>query len=125
MVAGERSARGMELVTRSEARGRVLVSFGRGTEAGDWGGEGGGGCGERDSWAAAASSHAARAEGSIGHVGGGGEVGGGGDWLEELDPMAVGLESRQCEKMVKATELRICQAWSRGLAAESSNEDRE
>ena len=79
----------MELVTRSEARGRVLVSFGGGREVGDLGGEGGGGGGERASWAAA-SSHAARAEGSIGHADGGAEVGGGWDWLEELDPMVVG-----------------------------------
>lgn len=78
----------MELVTRSEARGRVLVSFGGGREAGDWAGEGGGGGGERASWAAA-SSHAARAEGSIGHAGGGGKIGGGWDWLEELFPIVV------------------------------------
>ena len=80
VVFGESSARGMELVTRSEARGRVLVSLGggmgdggvdleggrRGEEAGE----------ERDSWAAA-SSHAARAEGSTGHTGCGGSFGGG------------------------------------------------
>ena len=60
VVFGESSARGMELVTRSEARGRVLVSLG----------------GERDSLAAA-SSHAARAEGSTGQADCGGLFGGG------------------------------------------------
>lgn len=80
MVFGESSARGMELVTRSEARGRVLVSLGGGMGDGGVGLEGGrrgeGGGGERDSWAAA-SSHAARAEGSTGHADCGGLFRGG------------------------------------------------
>lgn len=38
VVSGESSARGMELVTRSEARGRVLVSLG-GTGEGEGGDE--------------------------------------------------------------------------------------
>lgn len=69
VVFGERSARGIELVTRSEARGRFWVSLGGGMgeleEGGRRGEVGGGG---RGSWAAA-SSHAVRAEGSIGHAG--------------------------------------------------------
>lgn len=35
VVFGENSARGMELVTRSEARGRGVVSLGGGTGDGD------------------------------------------------------------------------------------------
>lgn len=75
VVFGERSARGMELVTRLEARGWDLVGLGGG--AGivvevEGGGEGGG-CGRAS--LAAASSHAARAEGSIGHADGGGSCG--------------------------------------------------
>lgn len=77
VVWGESAARGMELVTRSEARGRVFASLEVGTGSGT--AEAGGCCGAlgRASWAAAASSHAARAEGSIGHADGGGSFGGG------------------------------------------------
>lgn len=66
VVGGESSARGMELVTRSEARASWFVGCeGEGCVVdldGEVAEEGGG----RTSWAA--SSHAARAEGSTGHV---------------------------------------------------------
>lgn len=88
---GESSARGMELVTRSEARGRVLLSLGLGMGVvgvdAEGGGEGGGS--GRASWAAA-SSHAARAEGSMGHADGGGLLGGSWTLLEEVFPMVMG-----------------------------------
>lgn len=42
MVFGESSARGMELVTRSEAKGRSLVGLGGGAGEGEGEGEGGG-----------------------------------------------------------------------------------
>jgi len=73
VVGGELAVRGIELVTRSEARGRCFSIFGGGggvvlSESGD----GGGGCG----WGIclAASSHAARAEGSTGQADDGVEV---------------------------------------------------
>lgn len=72
VVTGEISARGIELVTRSEANGLCFVSWGAG-EGVDAeivkGGEVrlGGGCGVFR----AASSHAARADGSTGQVDGG------------------------------------------------------
>lgn len=90
MVGGESSARGMELVTRSEARGLFLVSLGGGMGDADGDAEGGrrgeGGGSGRDSLAAA-SSHAARAEGSTGHADCGVGFGGGETWLEEVFPM--------------------------------------
>ncbi len=71
VVSGEDEVRGMELVTRSEARGRCFIIFGGG---GGWvvvleeeeegeDGEGGG-------WGVGlpASSHAARADGSTGQA---------------------------------------------------------
>ena len=96
VVGGERGARGMELVTREEARGRGVV--GLGTEVGWDGGAGGG------SWAAA-SSHAARAEGSMGQAGGGGSVGGGWMLLEEVFPMVVelGKGARRWSRVVRET----------------------
>ena len=87
VVSGESSARGMELVTRSEARGRFFVSRGGGGCAVD--GEEGdldGGGGRRAS--CAASTHAERAEGSTGQVEGGESAGGEWMWLEEVFPMA-------------------------------------
>ena len=91
VVSGERSVRGMELVTRSEARVRVFVSFEGGGCAivGEWGGRGGG----RASWAA--SSHAERAEGSTGQVEGGESAGEEWIWLEEVFPMMCLLGSSQ------------------------------
>ena len=69
-MEGESSARGMELVTRSEARGWVFASRGGGgvdvVDSNDGGVEGEGGGGERASLAA--SSHAARADGSTGQA---------------------------------------------------------
>lgn len=84
VVGGESSARGMELVTRLVGRGRWSVSRGGGgcvvlSEGGDacrgagW-----------EVW-----SHAARAEGSMGQVGGGGSFGAGGTLLEVVLPMLV------------------------------------
>ena len=71
VVCGEWGARGMELVTREEARGCGLSDLEAEAEAE------GGGCGlGRASWAAA-SSHAARAEGSMGHAAVEGSFGGG------------------------------------------------
>lgn len=77
-MSGESSARGIELVTRSEARGRGLVCCGDGVGGMggvDWRAEGGGG-----EWTClvAGSSHAAWAEGSTGHADGGCSFGGGG-----------------------------------------------
>lgn len=74
MVGGERSARGMVEMTREEARGRCWRSRGGGVGwlVGEV--EGGRGCGMGGGlrfWAAA-SSQAARAEGSTGQEEGGG-----------------------------------------------------
>lgn len=84
VVSGEWEARGMELVVRSVDRGcGGLVGLDRGrevvvvdVEAEVGGKDEGDGSGGDSLLAAAASSHAARAEGSIGHAEGGGSFGG-------------------------------------------------
>ena len=90
VVGGERGARGMELVTREEARGRGVVGLGTGVGGVGW---------------EAASSHAARAEGSMGQAGGGGSVGGGWMLLEEVFPMVVelGEGARRWSRVVRET----------------------
>jgi len=86
VVEGESSVRGMELMTRSEAKGRCFINLGDGGvelfEAGDAGKVGGGGGAFMP-----ASSHASRADGSTGQAGGEISFGGGGLLLEEAFPM--------------------------------------
>lgn len=102
VVFGEWEARGMELVERSVDRGcggLVKLDGGRGVVVVDvdvevnFGGIGEGCGSRRDSLLAAAafSSHAARAEGSIGHVVGGRSFGGGWILVEEVLPMIMRL----------------------------------
>lgn len=88
VVEGEREARGMELMTRSEARGFWFCNRGGGgVVVVDVDGEGGdGGVGLLRA-SAAASSHAVRAEGSTGQVEGGGE--GGACWTGAEDVLPI------------------------------------
>ncbi len=88
VVEGEREARGMELVTRSEARGLGFCNCGGGgvVVVDREGGDGDGGVGWLRAFAAA-SSHAVRAEGSTGQVELGGEVGGCWTGLEDVFPI--------------------------------------
>ena len=82
VVEGERGARGMELATRSEARGLEFCNRGGGGV-----GEGGdGGVGWLRAFAVA-SSHAVRAEGSTGQVEGGGEDGACWTGVEDVLPI--------------------------------------
>ena len=90
VVAGESSARGMELITRSEARGLCLVSCGVGgdvdmelIEGGDAGG------GAARGAVLLVSSHTARADGSTGQMDDGNRVGGSCTLLEEVFPIIV------------------------------------
>lgn len=84
LVVGESSERGMELMTRSEARGLwfVIRGVGEGVDV-----DGGGAVLLRVSLAA--SSHAVRAEGSIGQAEDEVEGGGCWIWLEEVFPMLL------------------------------------
>jgi hypothetical protein len=91
VVAGANSARGIELITRSEAKGLCFASWGVGdgvdvVEGGDAGGGGG--------WRAflAASSHASRADGSTGQAEGGGSLRGAWTRLEEVFPILMPCE---------------------------------
>lgn len=109
LVDGESSDRGIELVTRSDARGLCFVGWGGGEAGLDEGdGEDDGGGGALLSRASlAVSSHAARAEGSTGQAEGGGTFEGCWIWLEEVFPMfylgeqKVQLHSPQVEINVK------------------------
>lgn len=70
---------------------------------------------------AAASSHAARAEGSTGHADGGGSFGGGWTLPEEVFPMTIEWGTRLLEKVVQienhpSTRPRFC----RGEASTST-----
>lgn len=109
VVGGESSARGMELVTRSEARGRCFVNCGGGgfvdAEGGDDAGAGGGG-GGRASWAF--WSHAARAEGSTGQAEGGGLLGGDSTLLDEVLPILqlCSLNARFLQPVKSAAKFR-------------------
>ena len=90
VVEGEREARGMELMTRSEGRGFWFCNRGGGgVVVVDVDGEGGDGgvCLLRAS--AAASSHAVRAEGSTGQVEGGGEDGACWTGVEDVLPIVA------------------------------------
>lgn len=126
VVFGEWKARGMELVVRSVDRGcggLVGLSGGRAVVVNfevETGGKGeGGDSGRASLLAAAASSHAARAEGSIGHVVCGGSFGGVWIFVEEVLPMIMRLRSGQLYLHAdRKTQLGNIEARGRCLAVE-------
>lgn len=118
VVAGESSARGMELVTRSEASGLCFVGCrgGEGIDEGVVEGrvEGGGGWGVFF----AASSHAARADGSTGQVGRGASDRGVCTLLDEVFPILLSCHrhgDRSCCGQNSTEQVRNLTAESFGV----------
>lgn len=123
VVSGDWEARGMELVMRLVDRGcggLVGLSGGRAVVVGlDVEVVGCGSGRDFFSEAAAASSHAALAEGSIGHAVGGGSFGGGWILVDEVLPMVIKVKLGQFYLHAnRKAQLGIIEGRGRCLAVE-------